>query len=399
MSDLTPHQGLVAALIVGVFAIAFSSQVSVVRAPTMLPPAASSLAVLPPTITLPPLTLPSFEPRQSEVATPAPAPSEAPPARVPTAQAAPATAPKEVAPPPTTPAATATVVPVAATVLPISATTLSSDHVSAELHGALVNILCVGVIGRGSPRLISGSGVFINPKGIILTNAHVAQYFLLDNRGIDCAIRTGEPATVSYTAALIFISGAWLTANPGVITETLPTGTGEYDFALLAVTDSATKSPLPATFPAVSLATTPPAVGTPIVIASYGSQFLNQNQLRSALLQTFVFSSVKDVLTFGTNTVDVLALGGSSAAQEGSSGGGIIDASGTLIGIITTSTVKGATSTRSLNAVTASYIRAEYARETGHSIERLLTKPVAEAVTDFAPQIPALEAIITANLK
>jgi hypothetical protein len=347
--------------------------------------------------------LPSLEPRPGGIAAPSVAPSEALPARASTAQAASTTTPKKkTAPAPTASTTASTVakkaVPVAATALPISATTLSSDDVAAELHGALVNILCIGVIGRSSPRLISGSGVFIDSKGVILTNAHVAQYFLLDDRGIDCAIRTGEPAAVSYIAALIFISPAWLTANPGVITETLPTGTGEYDFALLAVTGSATKNPLPPLFPSVSLATVPPAVGTPIIIASYGSQFLTQSQLRSELLQTFVFSSVKDILTFGTNTIDILALGGSSAAQEGSSGGGVIDASGMLVGTITTSTVEGATSTRSLNAVAASYIRAEYARETGQPLDLLLAEPTATAIANFASQIPELESIITTNL-
>ena len=104
------------------------------------------------------------------------------------------------------------------------------------------------------------------------------------------------------------------------------------------------------------------------------------------------------MFTFASSTIDVLALGGSAAAQEGSSGGGVADASGALTGVITTSTTEGATDTRSLDAITASYIRAEYERETGHALNALLALPPAVAIADFAPRIPALEALITAHL-
>jgi len=134
------------------------------------------------------------------------------------------------------------------------------------------------------------------------------------------------------------------------------------------------------------------------VIASYGAQFLESSQVQSALFPTVVRGSVKDVFTFASSTIDVLALGGSAAAQEGSSGGGVSDASGVLVGTITTSTTEGATDTRSLTAITASYIRAEYAREMGQALDALLALPSATAIADFAPRIPALESLITAHL-
>ena len=112
-----------------------------------------------------------------------------------------------------------------------------------------------------------------------------------------------------------------------------------------------------------------------------------------------MYGSVKDVYTFGTNTIDVLALGGSAAAQEGSSGGGIANADGELVGTITTSTVSGATNTRSLDAITLSYIRADYATETGVPFDILLSQPPADAVASFAPEAKSLEALITANLQ
>lgn len=273
----------------------------------------------------------------------------------------------------------------------------SFDTAAAHLRDALVNIVCYVPAGSGL-RSISGSGVFVDTKGIIITNAHIAQYFLLSDRGVSCTIRTGMPAQSRYKAALIYISPPWLQANSKVLTEALPLGTGEFDFAFIAVTASATKDPLPASFPAMPLASLPPAAGTPVVIGSYGAQFLQASQIESALFPTIVFGSVKDVYTFDTNTIDVFSLGGSAAAQEGSSGGGIVGIDGSLIGTITTSTVQGSTDTRTLSAISSSYIRSEYARETGSLIDALFAQPTSASVQSFSTRIPALESIITAQL-
>ncbi|MBI4088870.1 trypsin-like peptidase domain-containing protein [Candidatus Kaiserbacteria bacterium] len=271
------------------------------------------------------------------------------------------------------------------------------DAAAAALRAAIVNIICYAP--AGSPiHSISGSGVFIEPKGIILTNAHIAQYFLLADRNVTCTIRAGDPAVDRYKAALVYISPAWLNANPSVLTQTNPSGTGEYDFALLAVSRSVNTTPLPSAFPSIPLAVSPPPTKTPVVIATYGAQFLESSQIQSSLFPTVVFGSVKDVFTFATNTIDVLALGGSAAAQEGSSGGGVANSDGRLVGVITTSTTKGTTDTRALDAITASYIRAAYASETGRALDLLLNQPTAASIADFAQKIPELEAIITANL-
>ncbi len=287
--------------------------------------------------------------------------------------------------------------PVSAPVSQPAPTAAALDEAALALRGALVNIMCYAPAGSGL-RSISGSGVFIDPKGIILTNAHVAQSFLFADRGVSCVIRAGSPATDKYDAALVYLPRQWIQANADILTKASPRGTGEYDFALLAVIKSVSTNALPASFPSISLAATPPVPGTPVIIASYAAQFLVSSQIQSALFPTVVFGSVKDVLTFGTNTIDVLALGGSAAAQEGSSGGGVADASGTLVGAITTSTVTGTTDTRKLDAITASYIRSAYASETGQALDLLLAQPIATAIADFAPQIPVLESILTAHL-
>ncbi len=370
--------GIVATLAVVLFIATLPSVSVTEQLPS--PVSTTTLAVVPTPVPPSPLEAATNTPATS---TPA-IPNTEPPAKKPVVPKVPAVAPVPAE-------------PVPAPAAPPAPTNAELDAAASTLRAALVNIICYAPTGSGL-RSISGSGIVVDPKGIILTNAHIADRFLLADRGVSCTIRAGSPAVDRYRAALIYISPVWLRANPDILSKTNPIGTGEADFAFLAVTKSANSVALPTFFPYISLATLPPFVGTPVVIASYGAQFLEASQIQFALFPTIVFGSVKDVFTFASTTIDVLALGGSVAAQEGSSGGGVADAAGTLVGTITTSTVKGTTDTRALDAITASYIRAEYASETGEALDLLLARPTTAAVAAFAPQIPALEELITAQL-
>jgi hypothetical protein len=348
---------ILSAAAVALFIGIFGSGVSLVSGPPA--PAASSTLALLPKVVLPPVALPPL--------------ASTTPASAAPASALPASAPAE---PPALPAASA---PEAAAPLPASGDQLAAASLS--LRAALVNILCIAPSGSGL-RSISGSGVIVGSSGYILTNAHIGQYFLLADRGVACVIRTGTPAKTAYLAAPVFVSPAWLAS---------PTGTGEHDLALLAISSTASGAPLPAAFPHVPLASAPPALGEPVVIGSYAAQFLELNQIENALSPTLVYGSVADLFTFAVNSVDVVSLGGTAAAQEGSSGGGAIDASGHLVATITTSTTQGDTASRRLDAITASYIRREYAAEASTTLDALLSEPPAAAIAAFAPQIPSLE--------
>lgn len=379
MPRCLPYIGTLAIIVLGILVIVLLGDKAARYIPLAAAPYASSTLSVPPTFIFPAITLPSFEPRTSVATAPALHASPSAPIILVSPEAVPAAARATSSPP----------------ALPES-TPLATSAVA--LRRALVNIICRVPMNSGLFSSITGSGVMIHPRGVILTNAHIAQYFLFINRGVSCTVRTGGPAADSYKASLAYLSPAWLRANTSVLTEANPKGTGEYDFALLAVTASANAKALPTSYPYVPLAAQPRDVGTPIAIASYGAQFLGPEQIKSALYPTVVFGSVKDVYTFGEDTIDILALGDSAAAQEGSSGGGVVDASGELVGTITTSTPQGDASTRSLHAITASYIRTEYANETGQALDLLLARPTTTAIADFAPQIPALESILTARL-
>ena len=273
-----------------------------------------------------------------------------------------------------------------------------------NLRGALVNILCTAS-PQGKIRSISGSGVIISPKGVILTNAHIGQYFLLSNYptpgGVRCVIRTGSPATAAYHASLLFISPAWIYANPKVLTEAAPTGTGKYDIALLAITKSTTNTSPPTSFPFVPLATRAPTIGEPVVIGSYAAQFLSTSEIQSSLYPTIAYSAVKNIYTLtstSSDEVDVASFGGTAAAQEGSSGGGVLSSGGELVSTITTSTIKGATGDRTLYAITAPYIRREYAAETSQTLAALLKESTSTARESFAPEIAKLTTFLTQTL-
>lgn len=177
-----------------------------------------------------------------------------------------------------------------------------------------------------------------------------------------------------------------------------PTGTGEHDIALLAITGSATKRPLPTTFPYLQLATSTTKVGIPVVIGSYAAQFLSLNEIQSSLYPTIVYGQVQKIYTFASSTVDIFSLGGTAAAQEGSSGGGIVNTNNALAGIVTTSTITGPTQKRDLQAITATYIRRDYAQEMKQPLSTLLAGTPKYGVTAFAPKSKALRAILVKTL-
>jgi len=256
-----------------------------------------------------------------------------------------------------------------------------------SLRDSLVNIICIA--DRDPLHSISGSGVMIDPRGIILTAAHIGQYFLLEERDsnqVTCVIRTGNPARTAYFAKPAYVSTTWITENPDTLTAEAPKGSGENDFALIAITNTATETPLPSVFPYVPLASMEPiAKDQPVAVGAYAAQSLTSEQIKATFYPTLVFGSVMERYTFATSTVDALSLGGSAVAQEGSSGGGATNAQGQLIGVITTSTVAGDLLSRDLHAITVNHIRRAFQAETGQTIDAYLkSESTADLVQDFA---------------
>jgi hypothetical protein len=256
-----------------------------------------------------------------------------------------------------------------------------------------VNIVCSP--NRGPlEKSISGSGVIIDPRGIILTVAHVGHYFLLEDYpspgNADCIIRTGSPAKTAYDAKLIYVSPEWVKEHGDALAEAAPRGNGENDFALLAISESLTSSRLPSSFPYLPLSSATPKAGEDVEVGSYGAEFLTGSQIRTALYPTFADGSIANLYTFGQNKSDVISVHGSLAAQSGSSGGGIADDDDRLIGLITTSSLTGSTADRTLYAITPAHLRTSFKADTGENLDSYLKEDLSDLVAKFEDEKEAL---------
>jgi hypothetical protein len=263
---------------------------------------------------------------------------------------------------------------------------LSWADVNANARGALVNILCMP--HGGSLQPISGSGVIIDPRGVILTNAHVGQYVLLsESTQVDlvCVIRTGSPAVARYKAAVLYIPPVWVEKHVGEITTPHPLGTGEHDYALLVITGSADGSPLPATFPALPYDTRKSIAfqGDQILAASYPAEFLGGLSTGSSLYSASSITRIEQLQAFGSGSPDVISLGGIIEAQSGSSGGDVVNAWGRLVGLIVTTSQGQTTAQRDLHALSLFYIDSDLTAQTGSGLAATLSDDLSAKAQDF----------------
>jgi S1-C subfamily serine protease len=243
---------------------------------------------------------------------------------------------------------------------------------------ALVNIFCQHTTDT-YVRSTTGSGYFIHPNGVILTNAHVAQFLLLDgiNGGeSSCIIRTGSPATATYEIDLLYISPAWIQENAKLLSVAMPEGTGERDYALLYVTGHVDKDPLPAFFPALPADTnllSVQAVSRPVRAAGYPAAAVTQEGARAELKGIEVGTRITEIMTFGSGYADLFTIAGTPIGEQGSSGGPVVNESGAAIGLISTRGDDTLFGTGSLRAISLSYVDRTIKEETGYGLAENVT--------------------------
>jgi hypothetical protein len=271
---------------------------------------------------------------------------------------------------------------------PESFTTINTDT-----RGALVNIFCAPK--GGTMRPISGTGTIIDPRGVILTNAHVAQYVLLSESprvDLSCYVRTGSPASAKWTPQVLYIPAVWIQQHAADIRAEHPLGTGEHDYALLYISAAVDGSPLPTSFPSLPVDSREAIgfLGDKVLAASYPAEFVGA----SANFDLYPASSVTTIaqlLTFNVKSVDVISVGSVIEAQSGSSGGAIVNAWGHLIGVITTTSTGATTADRDLRGITLSYINRDIAAQTSSTLLNYLNDDLAAKTAAFtANQAPAL---------
>lgn len=328
-----------------------------------------------------------------------------------TADAATTTSSKPTAKPVSTPtvAETPATKPATPTLPKPQVPALSGETLNTIARSSIVNILCTTAVG-GSFKPISGSGVMVDSRGVILTNAHVAQFFLLRNyvrpNNIDCVVRTGSPASNTYRAELIYLPMQWINDNASQINSSEATGTGENDFAFLRVTGPYnTARSLPDDIPHLAMSSAAPDIGDSMLLAAYPAGFLSGELITTQLYASSAFAYVTQLFTFDdANNIDLFSVGGTIASQSGSSGGAVLRSDGSLIGIISTAILTGATSQRDLRAISIGYIDRALVAQGQGGVTALLSGDIAAKATDFgtntAPKETAkLEAVLNAAIR
>ncbi len=263
---------------------------------------------------------------------------------------------------------------------------VSFEVVDALTRSALVNIFC-SPRGASSLSPISGSGVIIDPRGVILTNAHVAQYVLLAQSSrinLSCSVRTGAPATARWTAEILYLPPVWIEGHAREIGTLHPTGTGEHDYALLRITGSTDGTPLPPAFPYLPVDTREAIgfSGDRVLVVSYPAEFL-ASAAQFIMYPASSVTTIGELMTFITHTVDLISLGGIIEAQGGSSGGAVVNAWGRLIALISTTSEGETTALRDLRAVTLAYINRDLTAQTHFDLPTTLGGDVAAEALDF----------------
>ena len=257
---------------------------------------------------------------------------------------------------------------------------LTFGDINLNTREALVNIFCLTKGFHATITPISGSGVIIDKRGVILTNAHIAQYFLLENYPTDgfvtCLIRTGSPASAEYKASLLYLSPPWINENSRAIVTENPVGTGEHDFALLLIDEALGDKTLTTTFAFVEpdLSSEAVVIGDDLLIGAYPAGFLGGKTIQRDLYVSTALTTAKEIFTFDLDDgyLDVISLGGSVVAQQGSSGGAVVNKLGKLIGLISTSSDGETTEERDLRAISLAHIDRSLKEHNNTSLEELL---------------------------
>ena len=253
---------------------------------------------------------------------------------------------------------------------------IDPDTAPATALEALVNIYCTYRTDQYT-KTTTGTGFFIDTDGIILTNAHVAQFLLLEGLmgDAECIIRSGDPATPMYEAELLYIPPAWVREHAKLINDKAPKGTGERDYALLYVNAALENKPMPASFAALPFDTEllrTSILDTEVFATGYPAQSAFTADGSLELVPKQATTTIGELMTFGSNYVDIFTIRGTHIGEHGSSGGPVVDQNGNAIGIISTRGDDATYGNGSLRALSLAYIDRTIKEETTLTLKQNL---------------------------
>lgn len=279
--------------------------------------------------------------------------------------------------------------------------TIPPKELNEKVRGAIVNIICIAE-ADGYLKPISGTGVIIDPKGIILTNAHIGQYFLVKDYPrkdfIRCFARNGSPAKEAYSLSLVYLPSAWVESNLSNIVSDNPLGTGENDFAILKIKGQfQTSAPLPEQYPYLNPEPNQMFIyqNEDVLIAGYPAGFLSALSISQNLYAISALTKISDFYTFYEDTIDLVSLGGTVVAEKGSSGGAVASLSGSLLGIIVTTTEGKTTGERDLRAITVNHINNKLIEVESKNLKSILSGDLDKFAEDYNKnKAPALSKLL-----
>jgi len=260
--------------------------------------------------------------------------------------------------------------------------------ISTGARKATVQILCITTTKTATKKTTqasAGSGIIIDRRGVVLTNAHVAQFFLLEGKHpqgeVDCSIRSGDPIENHYEGKLLYLPPTWIERHAKDIDKDNARGTGEHDYALLLITGTKNSNGvLPITFPFVGFATTEEDImlGNSVALSGYPTTEVVETIEALDLLRVFsTIVTIKERFTFEEETLDLISLGGTPLSYQGSSGGAVMDGHNKLVALITSSTEGDTAAERDLRAITLAHIERSLLMHTGFGFDFFLLGDLA----------------------
>lgn len=259
-----------------------------------------------------------------------------------------------------------------------------------------VNLACVRKEGSAL-RISSGTGVVISPDGLILTDAHVAYFFLLGEDGVGCSITHPSFPIFGYPGQVVYISPDWVRENRAVIGGTHTTASGEEDYAFVAFAPGSAPASLGALrYAPISLAEPVAETGDRVTVAGYPGVAATPEGYGSSSRLKVDEVMVEDVDSFGGSSVDILQTSRTDVAGSGSSGGGAF-LDGKLVGI--TVTIYRLGSGYGINSLSLPWINRDLKRDASVSISELIAEdPDAAAASFWAEDGEDLADVVRAAL-
>ncbi|RJQ37599.1 hypothetical protein C4552_00345 [Candidatus Parcubacteria bacterium] len=233
---------------------------------------------------------------------------------------------------------------------PPPAGSLTQAEIYAMRSTAVVQIFC-----QGGGKVFAATGVIVNARGLVLTNAHVVQ-FVRDIGPSDCQARHGNPASAFAGVDTVFMPDT----GPKIPDTDVP----QRDFGFLILKD--VREP----FAVAPIATEAAAAGASLYTLGYPSEFLqglaafNNANLVFSILAVHGLANVDD----DEQAPDVYVFQGGIALQQGSSGTALLDQRGSVVGIIFATTQAGTTGEREGVGLITSYMDRVLRTETGQGL-------------------------------